>query len=234
MAAVVDHQGVAMGLVGVGGEQWQQLSKLIGRLGQQLVDQSEQQRKESFVMHHQQQIPSRDADPTPQPGVRNRFRKLNKSSSDAGKAVSDKGRARFRKPQPMLAAAARALVTHFESALGDQVAMALRLIGSGHCPPVLQLARGGYDAHAQQAARHGRSFTELGAALAEFAAGLERLTQRAAVQLLAVREFGWRLQENGSRGTNHGSASVTLLGDGRLEPLMGRYPSPRELDGQGH
>ena len=33
--------------------------------------------------------------------------------------------------------------------LGAQVALALRLIGSGSCPPVLQLAQAGYDTHAQ-------------------------------------------------------------------------------------
>jgi uncharacterized protein (DUF1501 family) len=114
------------------------------------------------------------------------------------------------------------------------VALALRLIGSGHCPPVLQLAQGGYDTHAQQAGRHGRVLAELGAALAAFAAGLERLPQRPAVRLLAVSEFGRRLQENGSRGTDHGSASVALLlGDGLREGLIGRYPSLRELDGRG-
>jgi uncharacterized protein (DUF1501 family) len=34
---------------------------------------------------------------------------------------------------------------------------------------------------------------------------------RSAVTLLAVSEFGRRLHENGSRDTDHGSASVALL-----------------------
>jgi uncharacterized protein (DUF1501 family) len=42
------------------------------------------------------------------------------------------------------------------SGLGQQVSLALRLIGSDACPPVLQLAQGGYDTHANQLARHGR------------------------------------------------------------------------------
>jgi uncharacterized protein (DUF1501 family) len=67
---------------------------------------------------------------------------------------------------------------------------------------VLQLAQGGYDTHAQQAGRHGRVLAELGAALAAFAAGLERLPQRPAVRLLAVSEFGRRLQENGCQATS--------------------------------
>jgi len=119
-------------------------------------------------------------------------------------------------------------------ALGQQVALALRLIGSGACPPVLQLAQGGYDTHANQAARHGRALSELAAALAAFAAGLERLPNRPAVTLLAVSEFGRRLRENGSRGTDHGSASVALLfGEQLPKRLIGQYPSLSALDERG-
>lgn len=118
--------------------------------------------------------------------------------------------------------------------LGRQVALALRLIGGGACPPVLQLAQGGYDTHANQAGRHGRVLTELAAALAAFDAGLQRLAQRPRVSLLAVSEFGRRLRENGSRGTDHGSASVALLyGDAPAHPFLGRYPSLARLDGRG-
>ncbi len=119
-------------------------------------------------------------------------------------------------------------------ALGQQVALALRLIGSGACPPVLQLAQGGYDTHANQAARHGRQLSELAVALAALAAGLERLPNRPAVTLLAVSEFGRRLRENGSNGTDHGSASVALLfGEQLPDRLIGRYPSLSALDDRG-
>jgi hypothetical protein len=45
------------------------------------------------------------------------LRKLIRSRSVAGRAVSSKDRARFRRPQPMLSAPARVPVTHFKSAL---------------------------------------------------------------------------------------------------------------------
>ena len=118
--------------------------------------------------------------------------------------------------------------------LGQQVALALRMIGGGACPPVIQLAQGGYDTHSNQAARHGRVLRELAAALAAFAAGLERLPNRPSVTVLAVSEFGRRLRENGSRGTDHGSASVALLlGDRLSDRLLGRYPSLSQLDERG-
>ena len=47
-----------------------------------------------------------------------------------------------------------------------------------------------------------------------------------------MSEFGRRLHENGSRGTDHGSASVALVfGEQLPNRLIGRYPSlsPPEL-----
>ena len=90
--------------------------------------------------------------------------------------------------------------------LGGQVALALRLIASGAAPPVIQLSQSGYDTHADQAA------------------GLERLPQRPPVTLLAVSEFGRRLHENGSGGTDHGSASVALLLEDRGDLIASLSP----------
>ena len=49
-----------------------------------------------------------------------------------------------------------------------------------------------------------------------------------------MSEFGRRLHENGSGGTDHGSASVALLlGDQWPDRLLGRYPSLSDLDDRG-
>jgi len=122
--------------------------------------------------------------------------------------------------------------------LQQQVDLALLLIGSPRCPPVLALSQTGYDTHANQTARHGRLLGQLAEALKRFDAGLAQLGQRPRVLLLAVSEFGRRLQENGSGGTDHGSASVAMLyGDpvGRQlpHPWLGTYPSLGRLDARG-
>jgi hypothetical protein len=59
--------------------------------------------------------------------------------------------------------------------LGRQVALALRLIGSGQCPPVLALAQGGYDTHNNQGRRHQQMLNQLALALAGLDAGLQAL-----------------------------------------------------------
>ena len=55
-----------------------------------------------------------------------------------------------------------------------------------------------------------------------------------AVGGLTVSEFGRRLHQNDSGGTDHGSASIALLlGDHLPAPLLGTYPSLANLDGRG-
>lgn len=70
--------------------------------------------------------------------------------------------------------------------LGQQVALALRLIGSGAAPAVIQMAQGGYDTHASQEQRHRRVLTELAGAhgspcwrRANSAGGWRRMPRRA-------------------------------------------------------
>jgi uncharacterized protein (DUF1501 family) len=54
------------------------------------------------------------------------------------------------------------------------------------------------------------------------------------VVVLAFSEFGRRLRENGSEGTDHGTAGpVFLLGAGVRPGLHGPNPDLRNLDGEG-
>lgn len=120
------------------------------------------------------------------------------------------------------------------SGIGQQVGLALQLLASGQCPPVLQLAHAGYDTHANQRPRHAKALRELAEALVAFDAGLAQMPRRPRVTLLAVSEFGRRLHQNASGGTDHGSASIALLlGDHLPSRLVGTYPSLANLDGRG-
>jgi uncharacterized protein (DUF1501 family) len=118
--------------------------------------------------------------------------------------------------------------------LGQQVGLALRLLATGLAPPVLQLSQVGFDTHTNQLQRHGLLLKELAEALAAFDAGLQRLADRPQVTLLAQSEFGRRFSENGSAGTDHGTASVAiLLGDHVPHPFLGTHPSLSRLDSRG-
>jgi uncharacterized protein (DUF1501 family) len=118
--------------------------------------------------------------------------------------------------------------------LGQQVALALRLIASGIAPPVLQMSLGGFDTHSGQLQRHAQVLSRLGEALAAFDDGLQRIPARPEVTLLTTSEFGRRLRENDSGGTDHGAASVALLlGDRVPHRILGSYPSLSRLDARG-
>ena len=118
--------------------------------------------------------------------------------------------------------------------LGQQVGLALRLIASGQPPPVLAMSQSGFDTHQNQLVRHARGLSSLAAALAAFDAGLRRIRSRPQVTLLVTSEFGRRLRENGSGGTDHGSASIAMLmGDHVPHPFVGHLPSLAQLDERG-
>lgn len=125
-------------------------------------------------------------------------------------------------------------VTPPRSAIGQQVGLALRLIGARVAPPVIQMAHGGFDTHSSQATRQARALSELAEALAVFDTGLAALPRRPQVTVLVTSEFGRRLRQNQSGGTDHGSASVALLlGDHVPYPFVGSYPSLDQLDDRG-
>jgi uncharacterized protein (DUF1501 family) len=125
-------------------------------------------------------------------------------------------------------------ITPPRSAIGQQVGVALRLIGGRLAPPVIQMDHGGFDTHLGQAGRQARALGELAEALAVFDRGLQALPRRPQVTLLVTSEFGRRLRENRSGGTDHGSASVALLlGDHVPHPFLGTYPSLERLDERG-
>jgi uncharacterized protein (DUF1501 family) len=127
-----------------------------------------------------------------------------------------------------------AFACFFSSLLGQQVGLALRLIGSGICPPVLQMALGGFDTHANQALRHARVLSQLAESLVALDFGLQQMPRRPQVTLMAASEFGRRFRENASRGTDHGSASVAFFyGDDVPHPFLGRYPDLDKLDERG-
>lgn len=118
--------------------------------------------------------------------------------------------------------------------LGAQVAMALRLLGTPNPPAMIGLEHSGFDTHSQQIRRHAARLAELAQALVCFDGGLRRMKQRPEVVLVAVSEFGRRLNENASAGTDHGSASVALLmGDKLPGSFIGHYPSLTDLDARG-
>ena len=93
---------------------------------------------------------------------------------------------------------------------------------------------GGFDTHQNQIIRHDRLLKELGENISALKKGAEKLNKNVELNIIVTSEFGRRLKENGSKGTDHGSASVAfLIGDVFQEKFIGKYPNLNNLDSRG-
>lgn len=92
---------------------------------------------------------------------------------------------------------------------------------------------GGFDHHSDQLNRHSKALGELATALAEFYGQLQRRGWEKETLICVYSEFGRRVEENASGGTDHGGAAPCfLLGGGVKGGLYGEHPSlSRLVDG---
>ncbi|MEM6706386.1 MAG: DUF1501 domain-containing protein [Acidobacteriota bacterium] len=88
-----------------------------------------------------------------------------------------------------------------------------------------------FDTHVHQADVHSRLLMYTSDALHGFMEDLERIGRADDVAVLVFTEFGRRVEENASLGTDHGTATpLFVLGKGVKGGLHGKPPSLTELD----
>ncbi|MBI1317825.1 MAG: DUF1501 domain-containing protein [Candidatus Hydrogenedens sp.] len=105
------------------------------------------------------------------------------------------------------------------------------LIRGGLETRVYYVSTSGFDTHAGQLAAHGNLWSRVSKALADFQAQLEKDGTADRVTTLVFSEFGRRVGENASGGTDHGTAApVFLMGKGIRPGLHGKAPSLTDLD----
>ena len=116
--------------------------------------------------------------------------------------------------------------------LGQNFAMVSRLIAGGMPTRIYYLSLGGFDTHTQQAGAHERLLKEMGDAVAAFLSDLKAQGNLGRVSLMTFSEFGRRVKENASGGTDHGAAAPMFLAGGGIQSgLLGQMPSlaPQDL-----
>ncbi|MEJ7639984.1 MAG: DUF1501 domain-containing protein [Singulisphaera sp.] len=132
-----------------------------------------------------------------------------------------------------LESVARAAPSHAaypESELARKLSLAARLIKSGLGTRIYYAIQRGYDTHYDQLPAHARLLEELGGALRAFLDDLAAAGLAERVAVLCFSEFGRRVRENGTRGTDHGTAGTVLLAGPCVRPgLHGAYPSLTDL-----
>jgi uncharacterized protein (DUF1501 family) len=89
----------------------------------------------------------------------------------------------------------------------QQLRIAARLINAKAVVPVVKLALGGFDTHANQPGQHANLLRQLGEGLGAFRKTLVEAGRWNDVLVITYSEFGRRVAQNGSNGTDHGTAA---------------------------
>lgn len=94
---------------------------------------------------------------------------------------------------------------------------------------------GGFDTHANQQTTHDTLMKTLADGLVAFYTDLSKHGKADAVVVMTWSEFGRRVEENGSQGTDHGTAApMFVLGNPINKGVFGEPPSLSNLDTAGN
>ncbi|MGH7971891.1 MAG: DUF1501 domain-containing protein, partial [Limisphaerales bacterium] len=116
--------------------------------------------------------------------------------------------------------------TYPASQLANSLKLVAKLIGGGLPTRVFYVSQGGYDTHTNQLATQDRLFKELGDSLQAFVTDLKAQGNLERVLVMTFSEFGRRVTENASGGTDHGAAApLFVIGNKIKAGLLGTYPS---------
>jgi uncharacterized protein (DUF1501 family) len=114
--------------------------------------------------------------------------------------------------------------------LARRLKLIAQLIKAGLQTSIYYTQLGGFDTHANQLNTHANLLREVGDSLQAFVNDLGASRHGERVVVLVFSEFGRRLAENGSAGTDHGTAApVLLLGRGVRPGPHGPNPNLRDL-----
>ena len=122
-------------------------------------------------------------------------------------------------------------VRYPQSGLARALAIVARMISGGLGTRLYYVTLGGFDTHANQENTHNRLMREYSEAISAFHRDLKKMRQSERVISMTFSEFGRRVGENGSQGTDHGTAApMFVIGDAIMGGLKGKRPSLTNLD----
>jgi len=118
-----------------------------------------------------------------------------------------------------------------QTPLAQRLWQVARMIEAGMPCRVYAVRLTGFDTHSKQAEAHAALMNELGGALGAFQSDLKRGALSDRVLTVTYSEFGRRVKQNRSLGTDHGAAAPMLVMGGKVRGgIQGRHPSLEDLD----
>ena len=122
-------------------------------------------------------------------------------------------------------------VDYPQTPLAQRLKLIAQLIDAQLPQRVYYVSHDGFDTHAGQAISHGQLLGTLATAMQSFHTDLKEHGHAERVTGFVFSEFGRRVAENGSAGTDHGTAApVFLTGASVKGGLHGAHPSLENLD----
>src|SRR5579872_3969951 len=120
------------------------------------------------------------------------------------------------------------------STLAGDLKKVAALISAGFSTRVYYVSMSGFDTHAGQAGAQQGLLMYVADALEGFLTDMKRIARADDVAMMMFTEFGRRVAENQSGGTDHGTATpMYLLGAKVKAGLYGKYPRLDDLDANG-
>jgi uncharacterized protein (DUF1501 family) len=118
--------------------------------------------------------------------------------------------------------------------LANQLQMVAQVIGADLGARLFSVQMGGFDTHANQHDEHEGLLAQTAAALLAFQQDLAAMNRQDDVVVVTFSEFGRRPLQNGSDGTDHGTAEPLFIMGGKVRGgLYSSYPSLSDLDDNG-
>ena len=125
-------------------------------------------------------------------------------------------------------------VQYPNSDLSRQLQMCAAMIRAGLPTRVYYVQHGGFDTHSGQGAgqgRHGGLLNQFATAVQAFYKDLKTSENDGRVLTMSFSEFGRRVGQNASQGTDHGTAAPMFLFGPMIRPgIIGEHPSLTDLD----
>jgi uncharacterized protein (DUF1501 family) len=132
------------------------------------------------------------------------------------------------------AVAKKPVTTFPQTDLGRQLSMVASMIKAGLKTRVYYTSFGSFDTHAGQGGtngRHAQLLKQFGDAMKAFYTELKAQGNDSRVMTMNFSEFGRRVGQNASQGTDHGTAApMMLFGPMVRAGVMNEHPSMRDLD----
>ena len=122
-------------------------------------------------------------------------------------------------------------ITYPTSEFGNGLQTIASMIAGGLPTRVYYVSLGGFDTHANQKNRHDKLMQDLSDGLGMFWKDIKQQGNQDRVLVMTFSEFGRRVEQNASGGTDHGAAAPMFLMGPKINPgILGTHPSLKDLD----